>query len=72
MTMCVSTLCRPATRISNAAGAYISAESSCGGVPYNKQFSCPDLDSLNLRIGSAASDGIINAGDEGEGVAVIV
>jgi hypothetical protein len=65
MTMCVSTLCRPATRISNAAGAYISAESSCGGVPYNKQFSCPDLDSLNLRIGSAASDGIINAGDEG-------
>jgi hypothetical protein len=33
--MCVSTLYRPATRISNAAGAYISAESSCGGAPYN-------------------------------------
>jgi hypothetical protein len=34
MTMCL--LCVGQLRESNAAGAYISAESSCGGAPYNK------------------------------------
>jgi hypothetical protein len=38
MSMYVFLLYGPATRISNAAGAYISAESSCGGAPYNKYY----------------------------------
>jgi hypothetical protein len=37
----LSTLFGPATRINNATGAYISAESSCGGASYNNKAPIP-------------------------------